>query len=714
MTPPRPRVLALSIVLGYSVAHPLLALADEAATAPANQLPTVEISAARGRLDAARNGLSPDTGSSVYRIDRQDIKNLPQGDSTPLNQVILQTPGVVQDSYGQLHVRGDHGNVQYRINGVVIPESISGFGQALETRFADRLSILTGALPAQYGYRTAAIVDIETKGENAQQGAGSIGMTLGGQGHAETHVELNGTVGKNGPLTYYLTGSLLGNQQGIENPTPDRNALHDQTRQAKSFGYLSYLLDNDSRVTAMFGSTNNRFEIPNVPGQTPSFTLDSAPPKDSSTLDARQRERNRFAVLSYQGTAGLSVDYQVSAFHRTTDVHYLPDPVGDLQYNGIAADILRSNQASGVQADLSWRINRAHTLRAGLFGQHETAVANNNARVFPADADGNPTSGSPLNIQDNSRLGGNLLGLYVQDEWKASTALTINYGLRYDQAKTVVDEHQLSPRFGLVYDLSPTLRLHAGYARYFTPPPSEKIDTTSVQAFLGTTNALPSDANTAVRSERSNYYDVGLAWQLSPLVTLGIDGYDRQVSHLQDEGQFGKALVYSAFNFAQGRIYGLDLSATYKDKALSGYLNLGFSHARARQIETGQFNFDAAEQDYINSHWVHLDHEQSLSASAGLGYRFANGYALSASALYGSGLRNGFANTEHLPGYTTVNADIAKSFDVGGSVGTLETRLSLVNLFDHVYALRDGTGIGVGALQYAQRRTAYVSVSKSF
>ena len=90
MNPPRPRVLALSIVLGYLVAHPLLALADDAATAPANQLPTVEISAARGRLDAARNGLSPDTGSSVYRIDRQDIKNLPQGDSTPLNQPMLR------------------------------------------------------------------------------------------------------------------------------------------------------------------------------------------------------------------------------------------------------------------------------------------------------------------------------------------------------------------------------------------------------------------------------------------------------------------------------------------------------------------------------------------------------------------------------------------------------------------------------------------------
>src|SRR5207248_5052651 len=105
------------------------------------------------------------------------------------------------------------------------------------------------------------------------------------------------------------------------------------------------------RVSVMFGTTNNRFEIPNVPGQTPTFTLDNAPPADSSTLDARQRERNRFAVVSYQGRAGESVDYQLSLFNRSTDVHYQPDPVGDLQFNGIAADILRRNDASGLQAD---------------------------------------------------------------------------------------------------------------------------------------------------------------------------------------------------------------------------------------------------------------------------------------------------------------------------------------------------------------------------
>ena len=447
------RALALALAMAYPMA--LYAQEAPAADAPADTqagvqtLGTVQVTGSRARLDASRNGLSPDTGSSITRLDAADIKNLPQGDATPLNQVILQTPGVVQDSYGQLHVRGDHSNIQYRINGVVIPESISGFGASLETRFADRLSILTGALPAQYGYRTAAIVDIKSKGEALENG-GSVSMTLGSHQQREFSGQASGN---DGPFSYYVTGSYLGNALGIENPTPDANAIHDQTHQARGFADLSYVISDDSRVSLLLGVSNGRFQIPDVPGQTPDFSLAGTPSKDSTTLDARQRERNRFAVLSYQGNLGANLDYQVSVFNRVSDVHYSPDPVGDLQYNGIAGDILRRNTANGLQAYMSERINSSHTLRAGLFLQSERATSINDAQVFPADADGNQSSDVPVNILDQGRIKGTLWGAYVQDEWKLSKSLTFNYGARFDHVDTVVQEHQLSPRLGLVYEM---------------------------------------------------------------------------------------------------------------------------------------------------------------------------------------------------------------------------------------------------------------------
>ena len=718
------RALVLSAPLSVSLAAfaqdaapPAAAIAASAppfaktlVAAAAAPVQTVVVDAVRQKLDAARNGLSPDTGSNIYKFGEADIGALPLGEATPLNQVVLQAPGVVQDSYGQLHVRGDHANVQYRIDGVVIPEAISGFGQSLETRFADNINVLTGALPAQYGYRTAAVVDIRTKAQ-AEGTNGSVSYTGGSNGHNEESGEI---AGSHGPISYYLTGSLLHDGMGIENPTSSRTALHDQTQQTKGFGTVSYLLGDDSRLNFMFGVSDNHFEIPDVPGQAPQYQLAGDPAVDSATLDARQRERNSFEVLSYQGHLGSAIDYQLSYFHRETDVRYSPDPVGDLVFDGIAADVMRKNTADGVQLDSSMSLGSTHTLRGGLFFQHEKFDVDNLSQVFTADADGNQTSTTPISIADDTRINGNLWGVYLQDEWQPVKGLTVNYGARYDSVDTVVDEHQLSPRVGVVYDASSTLRVHAGFARYFTPPPTEKIDTTSVAKFAGTTNALPSDADTAVKSERSNYFDAGLAWDATSNLSLGIDAYDRQVRNLQDEGQFGNALIYSAFNYAKGRVRGLEFTANYKRDAFTSYANLAFSKAEGKDIVTGQFNFDPDEITYIASHWVHLDHDQLVTASAGVSYRFATQTTLGADALFGSGLRSGFANSAHLPSYTQVNASLAQAFDFGGWLGKVDGRLSVLNVFDKAYELRDGTGIGVGAPQYGPRRTVYASVTKSF
>jgi outer membrane receptor protein involved in Fe transport len=681
--------------------------ADTGTAAPgAARIPSIEVVARR--LDEARNALSPDTGTTTYRFDTKDIAALPLGESTPLNQMLLQAPGVVQDSFGQLHVRGDHSNIQYRINGVVIPEAISGFGQALDVRFADQINFLTGALPAQYGYRTAGVVDLRTKGTAFENGA-RVGFLGGSHRDQEFSGELGGTLGS---FTYYVTGVLLRNDLGIENPTPERNAIHDHTKQERSFGYFSYVINPDNRVSVVLGSSNNRFEIPNIPGQEPTFMLDGAPPLASTDLNQRQDEKNRFAVVSYQGASGPDLDYQLSLFHRYTDVHYQPDPIGDLTFNGVAAQILRKNEAYGLQADAGYRLNDTHTLRTGVFASRERATVDNTSQVFPADADGNQTSGVPLTIVDNSKLSGPLFGIYVQDEWRPLSALTVNYGIRFDHVKTVVDEQQWSPRIGLTWDVTQWMRVHAGYARYFTPPPTEKIDTTSVQKFVGTTNALPSDANTAISSERSHYFDAGLSYQLTPQLTVGLDGYYRLVKDLQDEGQFGNALIFSAFNYEKGRIRGIELTSSYRDGGLTAYANVGVSRAEGKNIVTGQFNFDPDELAFIAANWVHLDHDQTVAASAGMSYTWGMTTA-TVDAIYGSGLRRGFANTEHLPSYAQVNLGGSQKLDAP-FIGKLELRLAVINVFDKVYELRDGSGIGVGAPQFGPRRAFYAGVAKPF
>ncbi len=115
------------------------------------------------RLDVARQQIQPSLGASVYDFTPQALEIIPRGAERPAHEVLLRAPGVAQDSFGQIHLRGEHANVQYRLNGVELPEGLSVFGQALISRFANSISLITGALPAQYGFQTAGVVDIQTK-----------------------------------------------------------------------------------------------------------------------------------------------------------------------------------------------------------------------------------------------------------------------------------------------------------------------------------------------------------------------------------------------------------------------------------------------------------------------------------------------------------------------------------------------------------------------
>jgi outer membrane receptor protein involved in Fe transport len=678
-------------------------------SAPVSDDETLGTVSVTGKLDRARNQLSPDIGSSEYIVDRDSIDALPLGDATPLNEVLLQAPGVVNDSYGQLHVRGDHADLQYRLNGVIIPESISGFGQALDTRIIDSLSFLTGALPAQYGYRTAGVVDITTRSGASAGNGGNVALTAGSFGTLNPSVELHGS---DGAWSGFFTGSYLESDTGIENPTSSRDAIHDHTNQLKGLGDLSYLIDESTRLSFLFGVTNNRFEIPNNPAQAPLYPLEGVASFDSRDLDERQRERTRFGVLSLQGLIGAT-SYQASIGQRYTSVDYSPDPVGDLIFTGVAGTIARSNRANTLQADFATPLGDAHTVRYGLYASNEHPVSDNSSLVFPADADGNPTSTTPITIVDNAPpIDARTYGFYAQDEWQLSDRLTMNYGARADKVDGYVHESQLSPRLGLVYAATDTTTLHAGYARYFTPPPAELIAPSDIALFQGTTNALPTNVNAETKSERSHYFDAGISQKIGGDLTLGLDAYYRKVTNLLDEGQFGSALIFSPFNYAQGKVRGVELTANYTHDGFTAYANVASSRAEGKDVVTGQYNFEQDELDYIATHWVHLDHDQRLTSSGGLSWLW-DGTRFGADYIYGSGLRADFANTAHLPQYGQVNASVDRKFSLAHG-NDLDLGLALVNATDRVYLLRDGSGIGVGAPQYGPRRGLYASLSLAF
>jgi outer membrane receptor protein involved in Fe transport len=660
-------------------------------------------------FDAARKTILAPTGATSYEVNHQAIEALPQGNNTSLDKVLLQLPGVTQDSAasGELHVRNEHANIQYRINGIMLPDGVGAFGQILDTGIVGNLALLTGALPAQYGLRTAGVLDIETKAD-AFNNSGSVSVYGGSHGTITPSFEYGGTVGQ---TQYFVSGRFLQNNLGIENPTPSNEAIHDRTSQEKGFLYLSTVLDPTSRLTFMSGVSNSTFQIPNSPGQTPNFTAFGVSNFDSTLLNEHQNEFNQFNVVAYQKSAE-DIDYQISYFNRYSQLHFFPDPIGDLVFNGVSSDVYRQSFVNGMQEDTAWRVGYAHTLRFGFSVSAERSLVNNISTVLPVDDMGNAID-APFSIFDSSSKTGWLIGSYLQDEWRITNQLTLNAGLRFDQMYQYVDANQLSPRVSLTWKPYDGTTFHAGYARNFTPPQQVIAAPTNLALVQGTTQQPEVQLNSPLLPERSHVFDVGVVQKIYPVpgLEVGVDGYYKLARDLLDDGQFGAAYVLNGFNYDRGENIGLELKSTYTNGNFRAWGNVAWAKQIATNVVSNQFLFAQDELNYFATHYIYTDHAQVLTASAGASYLW-NGTRVSASMIYGSGLRSGFANTDHLPSYTQVNAGISHDFSIVAPNKPTTLRFDVVNVFDKIYEIRDGSGIGVFAPQFGPRRGFFVGITQ--
>ena len=727
---------AVAAALALAAACPALSLAaddassTDAKSADASSSSMNEIIISAQKLNEARAGIETQTGASTYTIDSAAIQAMPGGENTQLNQVILQAPDVAQDSFGQLHVRGEHNGLQYRLNGIILPEGISVFSQTLDPHLIDSLSLVTGALPAEFGLRTAGIIDLTTKSGVFDPFAS---VSLYGGSHNEIYPSFFAG-GSAGALNYFVTGDFQRNNLGIESPYNTITPPHDETRQYHGFGYFEYILNPDNRISWILGTSHAQFQIPNTPGLTPDLGINVNGVTDypSSALNERQTEITQYAIVSLQHVQG-ELTLQTSLSARYTSLTFFPDQTGDLLFNGIAQSAFKRDDAYSWQTDGDYHLNEEHMLRFGFYVQHDDAVSQTSSQVEALDpTTGLPfqTAASPYAVIDDGSQSQNLESLYVQDEWKPIDQLTVNYGLRYDHLAAYTSGHQLGPRLNIVWKAWDGGTIHAGYSRYFSPPPFELVGNQSVTKFAGTTAASPGTGDSAPLPERANYYDVGVQQKFSSDLTVGVDTYYKQSTDLIDEGQFGAPIILTPFNYRYGQQYGTEFTVNYATGPLSVYFNAATQRARGKDIVTSQFDFDPLDLEYTTHHYISLDHEQQYTSSAGASYLW-NDTRFSVDAILGSGLRqdltapngvllaNGqttynIPNGAHLPYYRQVNLGISHTFKnwaLSSTKNAPTVRLDVTNVFDTAYQIRNGTGIGVGAPQWGPRRGVFGGIT---
>ncbi|MBV8771135.1 MAG: TonB-dependent receptor, partial [Deltaproteobacteria bacterium] len=350
----RPSTIIVQVPQG--VANPIdIALESEQAL-------TLSVTTTRIR---AQNGLSP-TGTNKYTLTSRDITNLPAGEAMPLNQVILQMPGVALDQNQEIHIRGEHMGIQYQMNGILLPLDINTdptFTQLLNAYFVKSVSLIDGVLPAQYGYRTSGIIDIHTK-DGCDAGQNELTILGGQRDTAQASFQVGGC---KGDLRYYLTGLFLQSNLGFSSAVPAPDPIHDAVTQGQEFGYVSYALNPTTKLSLMSGMTPSFNQFPNVPDEAPEYQLDHVNPAfyPSSAIDSGLNQQDYYGVLALNGVFGSKTDYQLAyTAHYNTQTFY-PDPAADLIYQGISSDVFTSDLSNTVEGDLTYRLDRSHSLRGG-------------------------------------------------------------------------------------------------------------------------------------------------------------------------------------------------------------------------------------------------------------------------------------------------------------------------------------------------------------
>ncbi len=649
---------------------------------------------------------------SVATVTRQQLNENPGGEDRPITDVVATQPGFVADSLGNIYVRGNHANIQYQVDGIPVPDSVGSlFAASIPVRLINGLEIYTGGMPAEFGERLGAVVNLTTRaaGENP---TGNVQVRYGSFDTIEPGATYATKLGSTAGI--FAGGSFDYSQRALDPPSI-YPILHDNGYTGRAFTRIDWAPCDVNRYELFATYGHNKFDIPidpsieplTMPGQIrpPDQYGNESPGFTPHDTNATETEDELFVAASWthkfdKGQLMIAPLYKLSRGVLFSDAEHALGPLSDP--GATASDVTRVAQHAGAVAQYSVQ-SGAHLMKAGVQTDflHGTTDFTSYARAEDGGVD--PT----MTQQGNDHLDALTSGAYVQDHAVAGK-LAIDAGVRLDEFHVMLadgttnDSAGASPRLGASYAFTKDTVLHAfGGVNWQPPSPLDAADAARALGVVPANEQVTYD----LKPETDLSTELGISSRIIKELRGGLTGYARYAYNQLDDTAIGSTSLLSNYNFRRGRAAGVEASLDLRvGPWLTAFANGSLSMAEGQGISSAKFLF--TPQELADASWQTLDHAQTWTANGGVTVRDGR-YTLTGLLQYGSGLRTGADNDQHVPGH--VVGDISAAYQFAPRAYPIRVAIDVINVADERYAYRIANGF-VGS-SYGQPRSVFLTLS---
>src|SRR6266542_1949055 len=449
-----------------------------------------------------------------------------------MEEILTSTPEFAKDENGRFHFQGAHSQAEFVIDGQTVSDQTGvTFSNSLDPGIAQSLEVIYGNVPAEYGEKIGAVINMVTK---SALGSPFKGDVHGGYARFATY-EGGVTIGT-GSEHFGAFAALSGSGSDYFTDPVNFDNLNNKGNSQRAF----------LRLDSSTADSSNAFRFSAILGRTARHV--------TNTFSQEENGQNKVVAtydqnynLGWQNVLSSSAALDVTAFGRLTKFTLYPS-AGDTP---ILSKSNRSIDNYGVAPSFTWA-SGIHEVKIGgvckrfpireffrfgitdpAFNDPESESYNPNIAAFDLTRGGSP-------FEFRASRTGTYLAAYIQDNVRLGN-LTANIGLRYDHNNLPATDSQLEPRIGVAYYIPSTGTVfRASYNRVLYTPEYENILLSSSEAAAKIVPPAVQESRALgegvllVRSERQNAWTVGVQQALGSRVRLDGDYWERHSRNAGD------------------------------------------------------------------------------------------------------------------------------------------------------------------------------------